>query len=306
MRCSVKVLHLLKKKGIQGTIGEQIHFNDGDYGLGIYGNIKIHSTSLINSIDKDKKREISAGYTANHEWVSGEFNGQHYDCIQRNIIFNHVALVDAGRMGEQVAILDGNDLPKQQPNQQAKLMAGHIQKLKEAAEHLSAGLAILNEFSGEEVAEVEEGLESDMTGEPEPIADEFEEVVKKEEVDNDDGEESETDKKPVMDSADIQSMINKAVMKAVAGVSQASAERDDLYTKLKATGKVSVMDGIDKMTAKDLAIKAAKQLDIDCPPNEALAAIKGFLAATSKNAVMDESIHVPAHINVKPSLAEFE
>ena len=35
-----------------------------------------------------------------------EFEGQHYDAIQRDIIFNHIALVDEGRMGSDVRVMD--------------------------------------------------------------------------------------------------------------------------------------------------------------------------------------------------------
>lgn len=53
------------------------------------------------------KRELSAGYTADLDWTSGETEaGEHYDAIQRNIRANHIAIVDAGRAGSQVRIGD--------------------------------------------------------------------------------------------------------------------------------------------------------------------------------------------------------
>ena len=54
------------------------------------------------------KRELSLGYTADVEMVSGFTNrGEQYDAIQRNIRVNHVALVDQGRANQELRIGDG-------------------------------------------------------------------------------------------------------------------------------------------------------------------------------------------------------
>lgn len=45
------------------------------------------------------KQEISAGYELELDFTPGVFEGEHYDAIQKNIRYNHVALVDRGRAG---------------------------------------------------------------------------------------------------------------------------------------------------------------------------------------------------------------
>ncbi|KAB8035831.1 DUF2213 domain-containing protein [Silvanigrella paludirubra] len=61
------------------------------------------------------KREASGGYSRDLEYKSGEYNGKPYDCIQRNIRYNHLALVKKGRANkdEELArvklILDSAD-----------------------------------------------------------------------------------------------------------------------------------------------------------------------------------------------------
>ncbi|MGS1095863.1 DUF2213 domain-containing protein [Aquamicrobium terrae] len=56
---------------------------------------------------EDGKRELSAGYTCDLDFTAGETpTGEAYDAIQRNIRFNHVAIVHAGRAGSQVRIGD--------------------------------------------------------------------------------------------------------------------------------------------------------------------------------------------------------
>lgn len=56
------------------------------------------------------KRETSAGYLADLEEEPGVYNGTPYDVRQRNIKYNHVAIVNRGRAGPEVRIrLDSSD-----------------------------------------------------------------------------------------------------------------------------------------------------------------------------------------------------
>lgn len=90
-----------EKKGIQGVVGQDVGF-DGDT---LYGNIKVFSDGFADLIDKGKV-ELSAGYRCKYDMTPGVFNGQAYDAVQRNIRGNHLALVDQGRMGPSVAVMD--------------------------------------------------------------------------------------------------------------------------------------------------------------------------------------------------------
>lgn len=58
--------------------------------------VTITDAKLIQNI-LDGKKEASAGYLRDLEYKSGEYNGKPYDCIQRNIRYNHLALVNKGR-----------------------------------------------------------------------------------------------------------------------------------------------------------------------------------------------------------------
>ncbi|MBI6386256.1 DUF2213 domain-containing protein, partial [Proteus mirabilis] len=88
-------------KGIQGVIGEQVYF---EYPY-LRGNIKILSNSALNQIEGGKI-ELSPGYRCIYDFTPGEFNGERYDAIQRHIRANHLALVDEGRTGDDVAVQD--------------------------------------------------------------------------------------------------------------------------------------------------------------------------------------------------------
>lgn len=92
-----------ERKGVHGVIGEQVYF-DPPY---LRGNLRIFSESLKQLVDSGKK-ELSPGYRCKYEleFQSGIFDGQQYDVIQRKIRGNHLALVDEGRTGPDVAVLD--------------------------------------------------------------------------------------------------------------------------------------------------------------------------------------------------------
>lgn len=88
-------------KGVHGVIGEDVFYDSGV----LYGNIKAFSNSLGRLIEAGKK-QLSAGYRCVYDWTAGTFNGQPYDCVQRQIRGNHLALVAEGRMGPSVAVMD--------------------------------------------------------------------------------------------------------------------------------------------------------------------------------------------------------
>lgn len=71
--------------------------------------LMVADAAAIKAIEEGK-RELSAGYTCDLAWESGETaSGEAYDAIQRNIKINHVAIVDRGRAGSQARIGDGAD-----------------------------------------------------------------------------------------------------------------------------------------------------------------------------------------------------
>lgn len=72
----------------------------------VRGDLKIFSESLKDAISGGKK-ELSLGYKCDYVLRNGEWNGQHYDAVQKNIRGNHIALVDKGRMGADVRVYDG-------------------------------------------------------------------------------------------------------------------------------------------------------------------------------------------------------
>jgi hypothetical protein len=87
------------KKLSVGTTGEKITHD----AYNIMAPLLITDQKTIEDI-KDGKRALSCGYLADIEEVSGVWGGVSYDVIQRNIRYNHVAVVDRGRAGDEAVI----------------------------------------------------------------------------------------------------------------------------------------------------------------------------------------------------------
>ena len=90
-----------EKKGVHGVTGEDVYFDDGY----LKANLKVFSNKLAQLIDSGKK-ELSIGYRCLYDNSPGVYNGESYDFVQRNIRGNHLALVEEGRSGHDVAVLD--------------------------------------------------------------------------------------------------------------------------------------------------------------------------------------------------------
>ena len=87
--------------GVEGTTGTNVKTS----GRLITNDLKCYTENIKDLISSGKK-DLSMGYRCRYELSEGEFEGQHYDAIQRDIIFNHIALVDEGRMGSDVRVMD--------------------------------------------------------------------------------------------------------------------------------------------------------------------------------------------------------
>lgn len=76
----------------------------------VQGDVVITDPDLIAAVESGARREVSPGYTAQVEMQSGEYGGEPYDAIQRNIVYNHVGIGPRGwgRSGSEVSLhLDG-------------------------------------------------------------------------------------------------------------------------------------------------------------------------------------------------------
>ena len=76
-------------------------------GNDVRAEIIIHDTDEMKSAGL---KELSLGYNMDLDETPGEWDGQPYDAVQRNIVINHLALVLEARAGDQARLnIDGRD-----------------------------------------------------------------------------------------------------------------------------------------------------------------------------------------------------
>lgn len=90
-------------RGVALDVGVQ----DGDF---VRCDLLIKDADAIKAIEAGTC-ELSAGYTADYEQVDGDG----YEFIQRNIVINHIAIVDRARAGRQARIFDNQPGGKPMP-----------------------------------------------------------------------------------------------------------------------------------------------------------------------------------------------
>lgn len=87
--------------------------------------LTVSDQSLVKAIQNNELREVSCGYQCDFDPTPGFAEGQAYDGIQRNIIYNHLAVVPAGRAGPEVRLkLDAAELEYSEEKKDVKKDVG--------------------------------------------------------------------------------------------------------------------------------------------------------------------------------------
>ena len=68
--------------------------------------LSVTDAVAIRAIEDGKAKEISCAYLYDPDFTPGEWEGQRYDFVMRNIRGNHIALVEEGRAGADVVVAD--------------------------------------------------------------------------------------------------------------------------------------------------------------------------------------------------------
>jgi hypothetical protein len=248
-----------ERKGVQGVIGEDVYF-DAPY---LRGNLKLYSEAAKKMVSTGAKRELSPGYRCIYDFTPGTFDGEQYDAIQRTIRANHLALVEEGRTGPDVAVLD---------HMRFALDSNQLKEAVMADENMGGGesLAKVKELLGQLLplmAELGIGLEVEKTEEVEEVTDE---EVNDEEVNDEEVNDEEVVVEDECKDAEAMDSLRKEVagLKSRLSTVQDSgaffaqvADRDAL------AGKVSNFVGTfdhARMTPAQVAKYGVKKLGIPC------------------------------------------
>ena len=145
------------KRYVKGHV-TNVRRGQGDFSDKLLADIIVYDKTVIEEIENNQKREISCGYVCDY---NVDENG---DVFQVNITGNHVALVDEGRAGHSVKILDHNkqykgvrkNMPKMKNTKQiiARLFPSFA---KDASpEEIEEVVTAINEVQDEEITTQDE------------------------------------------------------------------------------------------------------------------------------------------------------
>lgn len=107
------------KEAIVGSTGERAEF-DGTY---LKNSLVIWDIDSILGVETDKQKEISSSYRYRLDMTPGEYEGEAYDGVMRDIVCNHVAIVPSGRAGPDVFVYDSKPTGNILMTLKEKLMA---------------------------------------------------------------------------------------------------------------------------------------------------------------------------------------
>ncbi len=160
------------KRYVKGHV-TNVRRGQGDFSDKLLADIIVYDKTVIEEIENNQKREISCGYACDY---NVDENG---DVFQVNITGNHVALVDEGRAGHSVKILDHNkqykgvrkNMPKMKNTKQiiARLFPSFA---KDASpEEIEEVVTAINEVQDEEITtQDEEQIENKPTADDDVLS----------------------------------------------------------------------------------------------------------------------------------------
>lgn len=272
-----------ERKGVHGVIGEDVYFEDGY----LKANLKVFSNKLAQLIDAGKK-ELSIGYRCLYDKVAGVYNGEKYDFIQRSIRGNHVALVEEGRSGPDVAVLDqlkftldtkGLVMPGIEKKEDVKDEGEAVMSLEELTQAVREIMAMLQNKTTTEVKTEEV---TDEEGEYNKFVNKAE--VTDEESEKKDDDKKDDDKKDGMDARldklsnavdSLRASTNKSLLIEI-------SRRNALAERL--SSHIGAFDHAEK-TFAEVAKYGVTKLGLKCQEGHEEAVLEGYLAGARPNAV---------------------
>lgn len=211
------------KDAIIGSTGESAEF-DGTY---LKNSMVIWDVNSIIGVENKQQREISSSYRYRPDMTPGEFEGEAYDGVMRDIVCNHVAIVPSGRAGPDVFVYDSLPTGLKLMSKIQKLMAlfkPHLANDANPEEMEKKVEAIIKDEDKDEKAA------KDSDKDDKDLAKDEDDDEKKDKKSADDEEESDKDKKEKM-ANDSKFAMDSAIRSATQAVEQRfielrKAERD--------------------------------------------------------------------------------
>lgn len=282
-----------QKDVIVGTTGSDAKFEDGY----LKCSLAVWDSEAIAGIESGEQMELSSAYRYVADMTPGEFNGMRYDGVMRDIVGNHVALVDVGRAGRDVVVSDADPFSERKV---MKLKKGAKARIHAVLKPLMAQdaelspdelLQVIGSLTNEvqtaeddnELPPAEEAAEEVGTDEEETAADED-----VEEVAEDEDEESEAPQPP--EQAQDRGISKVAMDKAIAAA--VSQERKRMQALATAQREVAhIVGDVTMDSAEDVYKFALEQqgVDVSGVHPSAYRAMVGMLGKSSPKVAMDSA-----------------
>nr|DAS31271.1 MAG TPA: hypothetical protein [Caudoviricetes sp.] len=284
-----------QKDVIVGTTGSDAKFEDGY----LKCSLAVWDSEAIAGIESGEQMELSSAYRYVADMTAGEFNGMRYDGVMRDIVGNHVALVDVGRAGRDVVVSDADPFSERKV---MKLKKGAKARIHAVLKPLMAQdaelspdelLQVIGSLTNEvqtaededdnELPPTEEAAEEVGTDEEETAADED-----VEEVAEDEDEESEAPQPP--EQAQDRGISKVAMDKAIAAA--VSQERKRMQALATAQREVAhIVGDVTMDSAEDVYKFALEQqgVDVSGVHPSAYRAMVGMLGKSSPKVAMDSA-----------------
>lgn len=264
------------KKRIEGVFGEKVYF---EYPY-LKANLRVYSAQTLDSIDLGKE-ELSAGYTCRWVRENGVFEGKEYHYVQRDIRGNHGALVEEGRSGPDVSVMDsmtfnldseGNKMELAELVKAVADLTGEVSTMKSAMDSKFAAMDAAAEAEEKEVEKDDKAMDEDedaeAMGEDDDKADKDYKAEKKGE-----GMDSAAFKKAVAAEVKKQLAAKPAAMDSAAIMADI-AKKDSLVSRVSQHIGTFACDSMDYA---QVAEYAAEKLGLD--KTHAVVAVESYLKA---------------------------
>lgn len=261
-----------------GSIGTDVTMEGND----VVASLRVWDQEGIDLIESKKLQELSAGYAYTADMTSGEWNGEHYDGVMRNIHGNHVALVERGRIGRDAIIAD--HLPIEIMESKMKLKKGTAPKILDLLKRIAQDNEITEDTVEEVVKTVGDSLEEDVA------EDEDNDKTKAKDNEEPDAKDEEPDKKakdnePPKSALDAAKIAADAENKAVARVTALFEARKEVEPLVGVVGMDSAesvykhaltQSGVDINGVHPSAYKSMTQMLLKQKASSSFAMDSGF------------------------------
>ena len=261
--------------------------NDASFdGLNNYVTITVTDKKAVEAIEKGEVKAISMGYRCSIVDHDGVWQGSHHDQEQKDIVYNHIALVKNGRAGDQVRFTVGDSAEFADFFDMADPEEGEKKPTEDGNEHQDGQPVIVNDGkAGQEVNLKDNNHNQEQSMKTIQL----------------DGVDYQADEKVI---EALQAAQNDAAEKLdeihtlLSAVDEKDSQIADLQEKLdKANDEIdeSVID--DAVNAKLAILDAARAAGIECDASDDVSELKRKVIAAAFAGIDLESIEDESSIN---------